>query len=66
MEYIPREKRPKWSPIRLLRKFLVYSDGACKVRDFCKSNDEGIATKTDNGYYVLEVRDDNIIKILIK
>lgn len=66
MEYIPREKRPEWSPIGLLGKLLVYSDGTCKVGDFCKPNDEGIATKADNGYYVLEVRDDNIIKILIK
>lgn len=66
IEYISREKRAEWSPIGLLGKLLVYSDGTCKVGDFCKPNDEGIATKADNGYYVLEVRDDNIIKILIK
>lgn len=65
-EYISRSKRKEWSPIGLLGKLLVYSDGSCNVGDFCKPNDEGIATKSDSGYYVLEKRDNNIIKVLVK
>ena len=65
-EYVPREKRKEWSPVGLMGKLLVHSDGTCRVGDFCKSNDDGIATKSDTGYYVLEVRDNNIIKVLIK
>lgn len=64
--YTSRENRPEWSPIGLLGKLLVYSDGTCKVGGFCKPNDDGIATQSNDGYYVLEVKSNNIIKVLIK
>lgn len=67
--YLPREKRKEWSPIGLLGKLLVYDDGTCKVGSFCKSNDEGIATFSEdstNSYYVMERLSENIIKIMFK
>ena len=66
VEYTPRMQRQEWASIGLLGKLIVYSDGSCKVGDFCKPNDEGIATKSNSGYYVLEVMDNNIIKVLVK
>ena len=64
--YIPREKRPEWSPIGLLGKLLVYDDGTCEVGEYCKPNNDGIATKSEDGYYVMERIDRNIIKIMFK
>ena len=64
--YIPREERPEWSPIGLLGKLLVYDDGTCEVGEYCKPNNDGIATKSEDGYYVMERIDRNIIKIMFK
>lgn len=66
-EYIPRKDRKEWSPIGLLGKLLVHSDGTCNVGDYCMCNDDGIATKSNEGFYVMETNQkNNIIKIMIK
>lgn len=64
-EYIARDLRPEWSPIGLLGKLYVRQDGTLEVNRFCSINDEGIATKADNGYYVMSV-DENVAKIIFK
>lgn len=65
-EYIPREQRPEWSAIGMMGKLLVRDDGTCIINGFCKSNDNGIATKSDVGYKVMKRVSDNIILVLFK
>lgn len=65
-EYIPREKRPEWSTVGMLGKLLVRDDGTCEVNGYCKSNDNGVATKSDAGYRVMKRISDNIVQILFK
>ena len=50
----------------LLGKLLVRQDGTLSVGDRCKSNDEGIATKSVEGYYVMKVMNDKQVLILVK
>lgn len=65
-EYIPREKRKEWSPIGIVGKLLVRDDGSCIVNGYCKTNDDGIATKSEIGYRVMKRVSENIIQIFIK
>lgn len=65
-EYTPREKRKEWSAVGMMGKLLVRDDGTCQVNGYCKSNDEGIATSSENGYRVMERVTDNIIRVLVK
>ena len=65
-EYTPRENRKEWDAVGHLGKLLVRDDGTCVVGGFCYSNDEGIATKSEDGYRVLERISDNIVKIFVK
>lgn len=65
-EYISRESRPEWSTVGMLGKLLVRDDGTCAENGFCKSNDSGIATKSNTGYRVLKRVSSNIIMILFK
>lgn len=64
--YIPREKRPEWSPVGIVGKLLVRDDGTCQVNGYCTSNDEGIATASDTGYRVMKRVNPNIVQIFIK
>ena len=65
-QYIPREKRLEWSPVGMIGKLLVRDDGTCEVNNYCKPNDNGIATKNNSGYRVLKRINNNIIMILFK
>lgn len=65
-EYVSRQNRKEWDAVGLLGKLLVYDDGTCTPGDFCVPNDDGIATKSENGYYVLSRESENIIKVLFK
>ncbi|MFE4377919.1 peptidase G2 autoproteolytic cleavage domain-containing protein [Bacillus subtilis] len=65
-EYIPRSQRPEWVAVGLLGKLLVRDDGTCEVNSYCKSNDEGIATKANQGYRVLERTGPNQVLVLVK
>ncbi|MFE4403911.1 peptidase G2 autoproteolytic cleavage domain-containing protein, partial [Bacillus subtilis] len=64
--YIPRSQRPEWVAVGLLGKLLVRDDGTCEVNSYCKSNDEGIATKANQGYRVLERTGPNQVLVLVK
>ena len=65
-EYIPRSERKEWSTIGMLGQLIVKDDGTCKVNSYCKVNDDGIATLSndDNGYRVIKRINESIIKIL--
>lgn len=65
-EYIPREQRKEWSPVGIVGKLLVRDDGTCEVNGFCKSNDEGIATSSTDGYRVMKRVSENIVQVFIK
>lgn len=64
--YIPREERDEWDFIGLMGKLLVRHDGTLIVGNFCKPSDGGIATKSDSGYYVMKVIDNEQALILLK
>lgn len=64
--YTTRYNRKEWSAIGLLGQLLVRQDGSLSVGDFCKANNNGVATKSYDGYYVIEVIDNEIAKILFK
>jgi len=65
-EYKPREERPEWSAIGMMGKLLVRDDGTCQVNGYCKSDNDGIATSSENGYRVMKRVSENIIQILVK
>lgn len=52
--------------VGLVGKLLVRDDGTCQVNGYCKSNDEGIATATTNGYRVMKRTGTNQIMILVR
>lgn len=64
-EYIPRKKRPEWVPVGLLGKILVRDDGTCETHGYCWPNDDGIATKSDKGYFVLKRTEPNQVLLLL-
>ena len=63
--YVPREKRPEWDIVGIKGKIIVRDDGTCTVGQYCKSNDQGIATHSseETKYYVMERIKDNIIRV---
>lgn len=69
-QYILREYRKEWSAIGLLGQIYVRDDGTCKVGEYCKCANGGIATLAEkqnfNTWLVLERISDNTIKILFK
>ena len=67
-EYISRDERPEWAAVGLMGKLIVIDDGTCKPGQFCKVADGGIATASGNneGYRVLERKDENHIQILFR
>lgn len=52
-EYMPRSLRPEWVAVGLLGKLLVRDDGTCKANGYCKPNQDGIATASDQGFRIL-------------
>lgn len=65
-KYTPRTKRPEWVPVGMLGKLLVRDDGTCKPGQYCKPNEEGIATSSHTGYRVMKRTDVDQILILLK
>ncbi|MEA1010963.1 peptidase G2 autoproteolytic cleavage domain-containing protein [Bacillus cereus] len=61
-----RLTRPEWVAVGLVGKLLVRDDGTCQVGNYCKSNDEGIATASTNGYRVMKRTGPNQIMILVR
>ena len=68
-EYVDRIHRPEWDAVGMMGVLIVRQDGTAIVNKYVCSNDEGIATlceKKECSYRVLEVIDNETIKILIK
>ena len=59
LEYKSREVRPEWSAIGMMGKLLVRQDGTLNAGEFCHPNADGIATKSESGYYVMKVMSEN-------
>lgn len=64
--YIPRLKRPEWVAVGLLGQMLVCDDGTCKPGKYCRPNDKGIATDSNEGYRVMKRTGPNQILLLFK
>ena len=69
-EYIQRKERAEWDAVGMLGVLSVYDDGTCKVNQYCKCSDNGIATATtERGYETYRVINrvsDNIIEVIFK
>lgn len=65
LEYIPREQRKEWSPVGLIGQVLTRQDGTLEVGGFAGCKD-GIATKSESGYRVLKIINENIALLLVK
>lgn len=65
-KYIPRAERAEWDFIGMMGKLLVKQDGTLIVGSFCKSSTNGVATKSEDGYYVMKVIDKEQALILMK
>ena len=67
-EYIPREKRKEWATVGMMGQLILIDDGTCKVNQYCKVGENGIATHSDfrSGYRVIKRLDEWHIKILFR
>ena len=65
-KYIPRNKRQEWDYVGMMGKLLIKQDGTLTAGSFCKPNAYGIATKAENGYYVMKVINETQALILLK
>lgn len=64
--YIQRKDRPEWDCVGLLGVLHVRDDGSCKINEYCKVADGGIATASDTGYRVIKRVSDNVVKVILK
>ncbi len=65
-KYVSRFDRPEWSAVGMLGVLSVYDDGTCEVNGYCKCADNGIATKAEFGYRVIERLTENIVKVVFR
>ncbi len=63
-KYISRKVRVEWVAVGLLGQLLVRDDGSCQVNGYCRPNDNGVATNSDEGYRVLRRTGENQILVL--
>lgn len=66
MKYIPRAERKEWDFIGMMGKLLIKHDGTLTAGSFCKSGNDGIATKSESGYYVMRIINEHQALILFK
>lgn len=64
-EYIPRSRRPEWVAVGLIGQLLVRDDGTCKPGSYCKPNNEGIATASNQGFRVMQRTNQNQVLVII-
>jgi hypothetical protein len=64
-EYTSRVNRPEWVAVGLIGQVLVRDDGTCETHGYCWSNDDGIATKAEKGYFVLKRTGPNQVLVLV-
>ncbi|HDR7716506.1 MULTISPECIES: peptidase G2 autoproteolytic cleavage domain-containing protein [Bacillus cereus group] len=65
-KYIARKDRTEWLPVGLIGQMLVRDDGTCETHGYCRPNDEGIATKSESGFFVIKRTDENQVLILFR
>jgi len=65
-EYRGRGQRPEWAPVGLLGKMIVRDDGTCRPGGYCRPNNRGIGTFSNEGYKVLERVSADKVRILMK
>ena len=65
-EYIPRSDRKEWDPVGLMGKLICIDDGTCEVNGYCYPSTNGIGTKSDHGYRVMNRIDDTHIQVLLR
>ncbi|KXN99440.1 MULTISPECIES: peptidase G2 autoproteolytic cleavage domain-containing protein [Bacillus cereus group] len=65
-EYIARKDRTEWLPVGLIGQMLVRDDGTCETHGYCRPNDDGIATKSESGFFVIKRTSENQILILFR
>lgn len=65
-EYIMRSDRKEWSAVGMLGILKVCQDGTLTVGEFCYPNADGIATKSESGYYVTRIINENIAEVIFK
>ena len=53
-------------PVGMLGQLIVEDDGSCKVNGYCQPAQDGIATRTDTGYRVINRLDSRHIKIIFR
>lgn len=74
LEYIPRSKRPEYSPVGTHGQLIVIDDGTCKVNGYCGVGQNGIGTKCEDmekvyrglAFRVTERIDETHVRIIIK
>lgn len=67
--YIERKDRPEWDYVGMLGVIPVRDDGTCRPGQFCKCNNDGIATLSDRGvdtYMVIERVNETVIKVIMR
>ena len=73
-EYISRKDRPEWDYVGMMGCIPVRDDGSCIPGEYCKCNDEGIATIASSEdvqvnkftYMVLERISEKVVKVVMK
>lgn len=66
LKYVKREERKEWDAVGTHGKLYVRDDGTCVAGSFCMPNDNGVATISSDGFYVMERVSDNVIRIYMK
>lgn len=56
---------PAWDIVGMLGQLRVRDDGTCQSGGYCKCNN-GIATSSEEGYYVIDRINENVVRILFK
>lgn len=64
--YTPREARKEWDAVGTHGKLVVKDDGTCQVDGFCRPTDGGIATASEDGFYVMERINDTLIRVYLR
>lgn len=65
-EYVPREQRPEFDKVGTHGKLVVIDDGTCEVDGFCRPTSGGIATASEDGFYIMERIDDTHIRVYLR
>jgi len=65
-KYVPRSERPEWVKVGLIGQIVVNDDGTCKPGGYCKASQNGIATSSDDGFYVMKRLDESHVLILFR